>query len=1810
MNPKSSALLAMSLSLILSATPAAQAATKTQVASDFAKQGVEKVLQDPVVSAAGKTGKLKSAASAFATKITGLLLLAKNNKPGIMTVDEATQKMMGKASGVYSAQMTAMASGKSWASAADAFIKGLLTQEIASNPEAKIKIEEATRNHFEKMSVLLAPASETPETSAKAKSSSSAKTTTQKTSSTTTKTASATTSSAAASASTTTKKAPSVSISLTDDDEKDDEKTEGEGKEEKKDDFEWSAGLVGGEEEDKDVGDIEVTGGTIKELVIAGIKFKGNFIKQPNGDYLVQGEIKPDGFSISLGKAAGQLTVSKNQDRISGEMYISVPVYGKIIQITDFIIDKTKPQIKFKGKFEEKVTIPVVHADVSLAKGIADFEISTARLACQANGGIIIDIDIPKVGELSFEVISGSSGFVTSIPPEGLSVTGSGTVTIPFEPPIEVKLEGSAQITKKSLSGEGSASVFSMIEIANGTFDIGFNGIMNIDANVGAMLKDYGVEANVASTTMVIDLPKKRLNASLSQSIKILELITIPGSVKGDLNIDAKAKIIRLGGAAGIPLTGSAIGPEQLSAGIKNFLFEIKNYDSSARTTELNGDLYISVWTLAGFKGRIANTMLDGQGNLFLPPGLKQLLDIEKVSLPVKVDLKAGQILGDLGGDVAGLAIKHFPLEGPQIIVKNDGVHLKGQIGIANVITIPLGDLVFTKTSSATTLDADIGLGPLTLAEGKFILPENQTQGIGFNGKIDIPGLTGQKCSGSLYRDGRLEFTGLTEIGFIDVDSVGKFSVSKTGLHADTAKFGLGLGGAATCALTFNGLDITPKEISGTATGSFKGVLGIGTSLTGRFAFDGQQVRLTYPDAVSLCGISVRGATLTISPSGMTGSGQITLAGEKKNVSITLENGILRLKGPAGELIAEGMNIASEIKDTVVETASDEKEVIAEDADSVLKNLSRMSEPWIKDAASAAAAAKKFYGGIEKFVTDEVGSRAKAALNEVKNEADDAVQSVKSGINAAVDAIGDGINALVNKVQEIFAQIESLVPSQYSGTYQTIKNKIIQKATSLKQQVVSFRNNTKTSLYNLCAPIPDLYQSAINTATTEATRVAGGIKKEVDPMIAEVDLLLTEIGTEIRAAKNTMGEEAEKHYAAAKNKADRLKQISEKIIDVYKNKISDRLAPYTKPINEKIAAYKGLITRKRDEAVAKSVEDLKTAKATLDPYIQPFEDAVKELNDLLNVASSAAFQKFLQGIGAAGSALNTALGTAGQGLVKATDLLGDGVVAASNAAANASQTIHNAGAAATQAATQAAQQTYAAATQVYNAVQEQASSTVNTVISNLPSISPSQFTTGAPVSFSQIQSGAATVSAKINSIINTVSDYASSAASSAASTVSSGASTVASTVSSGWNAATNKISSLFGGGGGSSTPVLNYDAPEVTNIAATSTTNSITVTWDTSFSSRTLLFYSAQPNVNMQGAGNGTLVASIHDGDNYPETTHHSITVNNLNPGTPYYYVVYAVHAMTGGATNAAKKGPYSVITQPTTAIIGGLVKDAQNNPVTQAAIYLDNASTAAAITDATGQYALEVNPGIHTVIAKKNNYLTKSASTSSLAAGQILPLDFTLADGRIWISGSIKDSSSNAAIASATIKITGAATPINVSTDNNGAFTVVLGTTNGNSLSLTLEASKQGYGTYASGPMNMAAGSKAQNIQINLPKDLPALSGNIGITGSVSTGFTVSFITTKPCSAFIQFGPQTQTNYLYQTNPVSNMSAFTFNINGLTPGTAYKYRVVLQDDAGHTVIAKEGAFPTTASNTTTQQNTGSTTSPGTTRPQGRATAI
>jgi len=1071
----------------------------------------------------------------------------------------------------------------------------------------------------------------------------------------------------------TTQEAQETTSNKEDKNNKENEKEE-EKEEEEEEEKGVSWGLVSEEEEEKEVGNITVQGQNIKEINFNGIKLTGNFIQTQPGVYVGTGSIKPDwSFNISLG-AVGQITIDTVNKKITGVGYIEIPVYGKIAQITDLIV--SPEQIKFKGKFTEKIDISGV--ELQLAQGLIDFEISKIRIACQASGSVSLAVSIGRV-DLGIDIVEGEAGFSVSIPPKGIKLEGTADVTIPFEPPIEVGLEGEAAITKDSLSGEGSATIFDVIKVAEGSIEIRYDGKIKIVCNLGASTEDTEdlIKLNLAGVTFDIDIPASTLKAKLSQDISILDgLITIPGVCKGDLLIDGKNKILSISGATGIgfPLVG--ITTEQTSVGIKNFLLKITNFNSSNPTIDLAGDLYLSAWTLTGFSGSIKNAILEGNANFYLPPGLKQLLDVEKVSLPIRLSLRAGQIGGELGGEVAGLFIKHFPLVGPTITIKKDGVHLKGQIGIANVITIPLGDLVFTKNERYTKISGDIGLGPFTVGEAEVNLPTNENLALAFSGKIGIPGLN-EKVRGNIYNDGKVELKSISHLGLLKVKRMAKFSVSSSALHVDDAEMSYNLAGLSSCALKFSSLDITPQLISGTATATFSNLIGIRESLTGNFSFDGNEIILAFPNPVNIIGIDVRDVVFKVSPAGFSGSGKIVSpGGQTINITMRIENGALKLIGPMGEVISTLADIAEQTYETSAEIAGEEKEVISEDADKVMDNLSRMTEPWAKDLYAVLKRVKDFYNNLKKIIEEKIIAKVKQTLDTLKDKIDKAVAEVKKAIDNLVDTFCDAIKSLISSIERVISEIESLIPDQFKSNYYSIKNKVLSAANALKQQVEIFRSATKYALYNFTDIISQLYQKPLDYIGQKATEIAESIKRQIEPLIKEIDQLLTEIGKEIDAATNKAGQEAQKHYDAAKQKAEVAKQKATRIINDYIDKLDTLISPYVDEIKRQIQPYIDQVESVKNQAIDAAFAKFKELQKQLEPYLKPFKDAINELEGILKTIGGEALKKFNEALKAAGDAFNRVIGALGSGLVKVTDVLGDAFVGFTDFLADVSESVH------------------------------------------------------------------------------------------------------------------------------------------------------------------------------------------------------------------------------------------------------------------------------------------------------------------------------------------------------------------------------------------------------------------------------------------------------------------------------------------------------------------------------------------------------
>jgi hypothetical protein len=128
------------------------------------------------------------------------------------------------------------------------------------------------------------------------------------------------------------------------------------------------------------------------------------------------------------------------------------------------------------------------------------------------------------------------------------------------------------------------------------------------------------------------------------------------------------------------------------------------------------------------------------------------------------------------------------------------------------------------------------------------------------------------------------------------------------------------------------------------------------------------------------------------------------------------------------------------------------------------------------------------------------------------------------------------------------------------------------------------------------------------------------------------------------------------------------------------------------------------------------------------------------------------------------------------------------------------------------------------------------------------------------------------------------------------------------------------------------------------------------------------------------------------------------------------------------------------------------------------------------------------------------------------------------------------------------------------------------------------MSVTKPDYTAYTSSQITLAPGAKMQNVEIKLPRVLPALSvEGVSVAGITASQATVSFTTQASCSAFVQLGLQSAATYTFQTPLKTNKNSFYFDLVALTPSTTYKYKVVLQDGSGNTVVVKEGTFTTAA---------------------------
>ncbi|RLC46203.1 MAG: hypothetical protein DRI23_12640, partial [Candidatus Cloacimonadota bacterium] len=619
---------------------------------------------------------------------------------------------------------------------------------------------------------------------------------------------------------------------------------------------------------------------------------------------------------------------------------------------------------------------------------------------------------------------------------------------------------------------------------------------------------------------------------------------------------------------------------------------------------------------------------------------------------------------------------------------------------------------------------------------------------------------------------------------------------------------------------------------------------------------------------------------------------------------------------------------------------------------------------------------------------------------------------------------------------------------------------------------------------------------------------------------------------------------------------------------------------------------------------------LKEAKSMLDPYINSFEDKFNSFYNFVKNIGGDVLNKLNSLLKSAGNTFNNTVAALGEAIVEVSDILGDAFVSATDFLADTSEAVHQMVGNVSQ-ATQEAVETAIEITQevaeevaeeaetVVQNVQQQASQSYEQIYSQVSStISSAQDTISSTSSYvsSQASSVSSTVSSTVSNITSTVSSFVSNAQETVSSytqevvdTLSEAASSASSYISSGWN----KLTGFLSSSSSSSTPQYDYSAPSITNLHIESiTTNSVSLCWDTDKKATTIVIYAETDDVTPSGGGQNRKMYVKRSGIEMVQEKHHTATITGLSPGKPYYFLICSYQLLgegsysanggyQGATTDPQYAGPIEAVTLPTTALITGVVKDSQENPIVHASVFIDGKLKAYSSSE--GRYAVEVQPGVHTIKIEKKDYISAQTTTPSLSSGDIANVDFSLASGKILISGVVKDKNSNGlggVVISTSINNQG----ISYTTPDTGKFSILLPMPEGGVFNGSLRFHKEGFIDFVQN-FNLSAGAKVENLNITLYHKPPQVMNVdvIDVEGGVYKK-DIFYQTSEKTSSFIQFG-ESQKGYQYQTDVIDNANVFRVHLVGLHPGENYIFRIVVKDERGEYVSVYNGSFHTLSEN-------------------------
>jgi len=146
--------------------------------------------------------------------------------------------------------------------------------------------------------------------------------------------------------------------------------------------------------------------------------------------------------------------------------------------------------------------------------------------------------------------------------------------------------------------------------------------------------------------------------------------------------------------------------------------------------------------------------------------------------------------------------------------------------------------------------------------------------------------------------------------------------------------------------------------------------------------------------------------------------------------------------------------------------------------------------------------------------------------------------------------------------------------------------------------------------------------------------------------------------------------------------------------------------------------------------------------------------------------------------------------------------------------------------------------------------------------------------------------------------------------------------------------------------------------------------------------------------------------------------------------------------------------------------------------------------------------------------------------------------------------------------------------------TTTSGAFSFSLPMPQGGNFTSPLVFHKDGFVDFIQN-VDLPPGAEINNLNITLYHTPPQVSDvQVGDINGGATAKSIFYKTSQKTDSFIQFGKISE-GYAYQTSVVSNQNVFNVSLEGLAPGTNYKYRIVVKNETGNFVSVYNGTFHT-----------------------------